>query len=413
DDSKMIVGVRSGMPVTVDIRKPNNEITTVSFRADWTRDLRKEHEAAYNQFWRMYNHGFYDGNFHARDWVMLRERYRKYLPSVGHRNEMATLLNMLVGELESSHSEVSPAQGNPRGESVAHLGFTYDYSYNGPGIRILEVPAHTPGSYPKTRLEAGEIVTKINGKPVGLDEALYRDVLAGQDGRDITLTVQGKDGKTREVKYRALSPGQFSGIVWGNILDARRKHVEEISHGQLTYVHIAGMSQGELDRFNQQVWMYAQGKKGLIIDVRNNGGGNTADKIIDILERAPNSIYKERDEPAQLGPGQALAMPMVVMCAETSFSNAEMFPSAMRARKLATLVGHPTPGYVIYTGGGRLVDGTGIRMPGTGVYHLDGSPLEDNGVVPDVIVDITPEQYFAGQDPQLDKAVEVLMKQVK
>jgi C-terminal processing protease CtpA/Prc len=99
------------------------------------------------------------------------------------------------------------------------------------------------------------------------------------------------------------------------------------------------------------------------------------------------------------------------MCAETSFSNAEMFPYAMRARKLATLVGMPTPGYVIYTYGLPLIDGTNARMPSTGVFRLDGSPLEDMGVVPDYVVNITPEQYFGMQDPQLDKAIEVLLKQ--
>ena len=132
-----------------------------------------------------------------------------------------------------------------------------------------------------------------------------------------------------------------------------------------------------------------------------------------MLERQPNLVYQERDEVSQLGPGQALAMPFVVMCAETSFSNAEMFPAAMKARKLATLVGRPTPGYVIYTNGGRLVDGTGIRMPGTGVYRLDGTPLEDNGVQPDFNVEISPEEYFAGKDPQLDKSIEVLLKDRK
>jgi tricorn protease len=101
------------------------------------------------------------------------------------------------------------------------------------------------------------------------------------------------------------------------------------------------------------------------------------------------------------------------MCAETSFSNAEMFPYAMKQRRLATLVGRPTPGYVIWTYGLRLVDGTSARMPTSGVYRLDGSPLEDMGQEPDVDVEITPEQYFAGQDPQLDKAIEILMKQAK
>jgi Tol biopolymer transport system component/C-terminal processing protease CtpA/Prc len=413
DDGKMIVGNRNGKPFTIDITKPNIPESDIAFRADWTRDVKAEREAAFNQFWRMYNTGFYDTNFHGRDWVELRERYRKLLPSVAHRNEMATLLNMLVGELESSHSEVGAAAGNPRSESDAHPGFTFDYTYSGPGIRIKDVPKGTPGSYSRTKLEPGEIVTKINGEPVSVDEDLYRNVLAQQVGRDITLTVQGKDGKTREVKYRALSGGQFSQIVWDNTIDARRKYVEQKSGGKLTYVQIPGMGGAELNRFNQQVWMYSEGKKGLIIDVRNNGGGNTADQIIDILEREPNMFYKERDEPLQLGPGQALAMPMVVMQGETSYSNAEMFPAAMKARKLATLVGMPTPGYVIYTYGGQLVDGTNIRMPSTGTYRLDGSPLENMGQVPDYEVNITPEEYFAGKDPQLDKAIEVLLKQIK
>jgi C-terminal processing protease CtpA/Prc len=407
------VGIRNGLPSFLEIQKNGQPVTQVAFRADWSRDLGKERSAAYNQFWRYYNRSFYDANFHGRDWVTLRERYRKFLPSVAHRNEMATVLNMLVGELESSHSEVSSAAGNPGSQSSAHLGFTFDYGFAGPGIKIKDVPARTPGWYAKTKLVPGEVVEKINGKEVRVDEALYRDVLNEQVGRDITLTVRGLDGKTRDVTYRALSGGEYANIVFNNRLRARRAYVEQKSGGKLTYVHIAGMGQEPLDTFNQQVWQYAEGKQGLIIDVRNNGGGNTSDRIIDVLERQPNSMYQVRDEALQLGPGQALAMPMVVMHAETSFSNAEMFPYAMHARKLATLVGMPTPGYVIYTGGNRLVDGTQVRIPGTGVYRLDGSPLENMGQQPDYKVDITVDEYFAGADPQLDKAIEVLMKQVK
>lgn len=189
--------------------------------------------------------------------------------------------------------------------------------------------------------------------------------------------------------------------------------MESKSGGKLTYAHIAGMSGGELDRFNQRVWQSTQGKKGLIIDVRNNGGGNTSDRIIDVLERKLNAFYVPRDEPTIGGPGQVLDFPMVVMCNQTSFSNAEMFPNSMRTRGLAKLVGMPTPGYVIYTYGGRLVDGTSIRLPSTGVYRLDGSNMENDGVVPDFALEVSPEDYFAGRDPQLDKSIEVLLGQIK
>lgn len=413
EDGNQVLLLRNGQPQTFDWRRPGAQPSDVKFRADWVHDLRKEREAAFNQAWRMYNQGFYDPNFHGRDWVAIRERYRKFLPSIAHRNEMAVVLNFMIGELESSHSEVGAGPGNPRSLSSAHPGFTFDYSYIGPGIKILEVPAKAPGSYPKTKLNAGEIVTKINGKPVQIDEALYRDVLNEQIGRTLTFTVQGTDGKTREVKYRGLSGGEFSNIVRRNLIEARRKYVEEKSGGKLTYFHIAGMGQGELRRFLQEIWQYAAGKKGMIIDVRNNGGGNTSDRIIDILERAPNAYYQPRGQEPTLAPGQAPALPTVVMMGETSFSNAEMFPAAMKARKLATLVGMPTPGYVIYTGGFDLIDGTSCRMPGTGAFRLDGSNLEDNGEQPDYKVDITVDEFFAGKDPQLDKSIQVLLSQVK
>lgn len=405
--------IKSGTLNSMNIRNPQFPVATTTFRADWTHDLRKERTAAFEQLWRTYNTSFYDPNFHTRDWASIKERYKKFLPSIGHRNEMATVLNQMVGELESSHSEVSPAPGNPSSQNSAHPGFTFDYSYDGPGIKIKDVPAHTPGSYAKTKLNPGEIVTMIDGKPVNTDESLWRDVLNEQVGREITLTVKGLDSKTRQVKYRAMSAGEFGSIVFNNRLEARRKYVEEKSGGKLTYVQIAGMDGGNLNKFNQQVWSYAAGKKGLIIDVRNNGGGNTSDRIIDVLERQANSYYIPRDQEPLQGPGQALGVPMVVMAAETSYSNAEMFPSAMRSRKLATLVGKTTPGYVIYTNETNLVDGTGIRIPGIGSYRLDGTPMEDEGQKMDYDVDITPEQYLAGKDPQLDKAIEVLMKQIK
>ena len=413
EDGNSLAYSKSGLIQLMEIHKPNNPTTAVAFRADWIRDIRSERKAAFNEFWRLYNRGFYDANFHGRDWATIKKRYEPMLSSIGHRNEMAIVLNEMIGELECSHSEVSPAPGNPVSQTSAHPGFKFDYSYVGPGIRIREVPKRSPGSYAKTKLVVGEIVTAINGKSVNLDEYLWRDVLNEQVGRDLILTVKGLDGKTREVKYRALSQAEWSAILYRNRIESRRKYVEQKSGGLVTYVHIAGMGGDNFDLFNQEVWEYSQGRKAVIIDVRNNGGGNISDRLIDILERIPHSYYQNRDEPAALAPSQSWNLPTVVMCAETSFSNAEMFPYAMKARRLATLVGRPTPGYVIWTYGLRLVDGTGARMPTSGVYRLDGSPLEDNGQQPDYDVEISPEDYFAGKDPQLDKSIEVLLSQVK
>ena len=414
DDGKTMLSIQLGKLYTINLRAPGFPSTAVAFRGEFSRDLNQTRRAAFRQFWRGFNNGFYDPNFHGRDWVALGKKYSRLLPSVGHRNEMATLLGMMVGELESSHSEVSAGAPSPgmasRAQISAHLGFSWDYSYSGPGIKIKDVPKHAPGSYAKTKLSPGEIVLKVNGNAVSANEAIFRDVLADQVGRDLAMTVQGLDGKVREVKYRGISQGEYAGIISQNRLESNRKYVESKSNNSVTYVHIAGMNAPALERFQQQLWQYSPGKKGVIIDVRGNGGGNTADQIIDILERRQNMNYVPRDEQLIKGPGATLDVPIIVMMDQTSFSNAEMFPEAMRARKLARLVGTRTPGYVIYTGGFPLVDGTSARMPGSGVWRIDGSSMEDDGVKPDFEVLISPEQFFKGQDPQLDKAIQLLTK---
>lgn len=410
EDGKTLTVTQRGRILNINTRAPGFPATPVAFRAELTRDLGKVRAAAYQQFWRAYNDSFYDPNFHGRDWAAIGEKYRKFLPSVGHRREMATLLAQLTGELEASHAEVSPAGGGARSANSAVPGFVIDYTHTGPGIKVLEVPKRTPGAYAKTKLSPGDVITKINGKDATISEALFRDVLNDQVGRELNMTVKSADGKEREVKTRGLSAGEYSGIIRQNKLEANRKWVEANSKGDFTYVQIAGMDGGSLDRFTQQIWQYAQGKKGVIIDVRGNGGGNTADRIIDVLERRQNMNYVPRDENVITGPGTLLNMPIVVMCDEMSFSNAEMFPEAMRARKLAKIVGSTTSGYVIYTYGLPLVDGTQGRMPSTGVFRVDGTPMENLGVKPDFIVDISPEQYLSGNDPQLAKAIEVLRK---
>ena len=124
----------------------------------------------------------------------------------------------------------------------------------------------------------------------------------------------------------------------------------------------------------------------------------------------PYATFVPRDGYPEPGPSRGWNKPIVVLMNENSFSNAEMFPYDMRATGLAKLVGMPTPGYVIWTSGFELVDGTSARMPGSGVYRKDGSPMEDMGEVPDVRVPMSNEEWLANKDPQLEKAVELLVK---
>ncbi len=415
-DGDSIAYLQDGVMRIMSLRRPNNPVTSVEYRADWVSDTRATRKAAFYQFWREYNRSFYDGNFHGRDWVSIRNRYEPLLDAVAHRNEMATLLNMMIGELEASHTEASAAAGNPGTDSEAHLGLTFDYSHSGPGLLVDEVPRRTPGSYEKTLIKPGEYIMAINGQDVSLNENLWSDILVGQIGRDVTLLVNGTPTKTgaREVRIKAISSGQFRGIVRENEVEDRRRYVEEKSNGQLTYLEIAGMGGGNLRTFNYEAWELLQGKKGIIIDVRFNGGGNISDDLIDLIERRPSYIFQLRDNPENPVPNNTWwdDMETAVLMGETSFSDAEIFPYAMKARGFGTLVGMPTPGYVISTYGMGLVDGTRARMPAWGVYRLDGSNMENQGQQPDVRVPWTADQYLDGVDPQLDRAIEILMRRI-
>lgn len=154
-DGKTLFFVRDDGLFSMKVRIADNVATggdtpePVTFSASFERDVRAERQAAFTQFWRSYNTRFYDGSFHGRDWAAIRDRYEPLLDSVATRDEFSTLLNRMVGELEASHSEVGAAPSSVKGPSTRYLGITYDYSYVGPGLRVLSVPKRAPAPMPK------------------------------------------------------------------------------------------------------------------------------------------------------------------------------------------------------------------------------------------------------------------------
>ncbi len=381
----------------------------ISFLAEWERDVADERKAAFTQFWRSYNRGFYDPNFHGRDWVTIRKQYESLLGSIDTNDEFASLLNQMIGELECSHSEVNPATNSVRNAVTPQLGFEIDYGHKGPGLRVARVPEGAPGSFERTRIQPGEYVVAINGLDVKPGEGLYEGINDKGD-RLFEFLVNSKptrDG-ARTVKYRPLRNNEWESLLYDNRIERLRKETEAKSGGQIGYLHISAMGRDDQTKFEREVYEYIAGKEALVIDVRFNRGGNISDTLIDWLERKQHAWFQPRDGKPEPGPSRAWDKPVIVLMNEHSYSNGEMFPDAMRTRGLAKLVGMPTPGYVIWTTGMRLVDGTSARMPQSGVYRLDGTPMENLGEQPDVRVPMSPDDWLNERDPQLEKAIELL-----
>ncbi len=382
-----------------------------TFTAEWERDIRAERQAAFTQFWRSYQRGFYDGNFHGRDWAKIRARYEPLLDAVETNDEFASLLNSMIGELETSHAEVTASTNKDAvpTPTTPHLGFTFDYTYAGPGLKVKGVPHGVPGWYEKTRIEPGEIVLAINGEDVSLNENLYKQINDRQDREfEFLVSTNGEKSGARTVKYKVLTADEWTQLNYQNRIEYTRDYVERKSGGKVGYLHIASMGMQNQTQFEREAYEYIVGKESMIIDVRFNNGGNIADTLVEWLQRKPHGWVRPRDGVKEPVPFHAWDRKMVVLQNEHSYSNAEIFPSSMRAKGLAQLIGVATPGYVIWTDALSLVDGTKARMPMTGAYRLDGSPMENNGEKPDIEVRLSPDDWLSNRDPQIDKAIEVL-----
>jgi tricorn protease len=287
-----------------------------------------------------------------------------------------------------------------------HLGLRFDEDAEGPGLLVENVIPESPCSKERSLVRAGERVLSIDGVEVGPDTDLYA-VMTMPEVHDMTLSVRSADGEDREVTVRPVA--SVRGLLYDEWVEANRRRVEELSNGRLGYLHIRGMNNSSLVQMEEDLYAAGAGKDGLVIDVRFNGGGSTADHVLTILTQPRHSITIPRDG----GPGYpqdrkvyaSWWKPIVLMCNEMSFSNAEILSHAVKTLDRGPVVGMRTAGGVISTGARMLVDGSRVRMPFRGWYVLeDGQDMELNGCLPDFALWNRPD----GPDDQLAKAVEVL-----
>ena len=382
-------------------------VTPIPFTATIQKNSLLEHRASFYEFWRMLNRRLYDKNFHGRDWVALREKYEPMLEAVATPREFADLLMSMSGELDASHTGAKLKEGSDP-PYASQLGFFYDYSYSGPGIRIKGVPEGSVGSFPKTKLNPGEYVLAINGKEVQLDESFYK-ILDELKGKDLVLTVNTRPDMNgaRTVNYGPAGGGWDS---YQEKVHRTRRLVDKLSKGRIAYVHIPSMDAGRASLLERQLFDYGIGKDAAIVDVRFNGGGYGAEKMAALFSTKPFGFYRARGAVVQNLPSPIWTKPVAVMINEFTFSDGEVFASVIRSDHIGALIGMPTAGYLIGMNGFGLRDGTFAGVGEDGMFHRDGTTVEGVGEPPDIQVDITPEEWEAGRDPQIEATVKHLLK---
>jgi tricorn protease len=385
-------------------------------------DLPGRNAAAFDECWRVMRDRWYDGRLNNRDWNAVRAKYLPAAREVPDADTLATVIQLMLGELNGSHlgftylpGETVAEKKGPR-DVTPHLGVRFQPSFMGPGLAILDVLPGGPADKPRSKLRPREIIQEINGVPVSLDKDLTA-VLNGPLDRELLLTVKNVDGDVRDVKLRPITYAAAQLLLYDHWLERNRKAVEKGSDGKLGYLHISQMSMPTFRKFEEELVSQGWGKDGLVIDVRENPGGSTADHLLTALTQPVHAITVPRGG----GPGyphdrkiyETWNKPIVVLCNQNSGSNAEIFSHAIKTLKRGPLVGVPTAGAVISTGSTNIMDVGVLRLPFRGWFVLgDGLDMEKNGAAPHHILWPEPGNVLEGRDAQLSKAIEVLLADV-
>ncbi len=386
--------------------------TQIAFSAPVVYDRRVIYQQSFDEFYRRFGTAFYDSKLHGIDWKATRIKYEPLLQAVATPEEFANLLSEMVGEVNSSHSEISPAP-HGSGPQTGNLGLFYDDSYAGPGIRVNGVLPKGPTDKASTRVLPNEYILSVDGVDVTLNELFY-NTLQDKAGKKVELLVNGKPFKegARTVKVKPISIAQWRDLDYDAMVRKNRERVEKLSAGRLAYIHIRIMDEPSLNNFERELWSDAMNKEGLVLDIRGNPGGNTHDAVLEALSRRVYGYTQPRDGLRQTQPDRAWTKPIVLLIDQNSYSDAEVFPAGFRSLHLGKIVGVPTPGYVIGTYEGHLPDGTSFRMPTWGFFTADGKNMENSGVLPDITIENSLEDIAAGKDRQLESAILTVLKQI-
>ncbi len=346
---------------------------TYAFAVRQTIDVPARNAAVFDTCWRIMRDHWYDGNLGNRDWNAVRAKYRPIARTVPDLDGVATLVQLMLGELNGSHLgfTLTPSDAKKPVEVrdvTAHLGVRFERSFAGPGLKIRDVLTAGPADKPHSRLHGGEIILKIDGQAVDGKTDLTV-ALNGPIDREVLLSVQDAAGKTRDVRLRPITYPAVQPLLYDQWLRHNRKLVAAASRGKLGYLHISQMSMPTFRKFEEELVSQGAGKDGLIIDVRENPGGYTADHLLTALTQPLHAITVPRGG----GPGYPMDRkvyvswhkPIVVLCNQNSGSNAEIFSHAIKTLKRGQLVGVQTAGAVISTGRGAGDGGraTALAIP--------------------------------------------------
>jgi Tol biopolymer transport system component/C-terminal processing protease CtpA/Prc len=388
-----------------------NKVDPVAISTVFRRNLAAEFAQVFEEAWAQVEQNYYDEKFHGTDWQAVRKRYQAFIPYLNNRSDLRILLADMLGELNSSHQGFS-SNGDEENISLSNrtmeTGIVFE---NTDPYKVKYVVKKSNADKRSIDVQPGDVLMKVNDEPV--DNNMDRNYYFSKPSLDRELKLSfSRKGQNIDVKIHPQA--SLATNLYDEWIDDNQKRVDDKSNNRIAYHCMKNMGTGELEKFLIDMTQDFYKKDAMILDLRYNTGGNVHDEVLKFLSQRAYLKWKYREGKLTTQSNFAPAdKPLILLTNEQSLSDAEMTSQGFKALKLGKIVGTPTYRWIIFTSGAGLVDGSFVRLPGWGCYTLEGKDLEKTGVEPDILVPMNFVDRINKRDPQLDRAIEEVLKQLK
>ena len=382
---------------------------------------REEWPQIFDEAWRINRDYFYDPGMHGANWSAMKKKYEIFLPHLACRSDLNVLIQWMCSELSVGHHRITGP--GDRLNMPARVGgglLGADYSVDKNRYRIKKIygglnwnpTLRSPLTEPGVNAKEGDYILAVNGKNVTAADNLY-SFFENTAGKIVELTIGANADNTGSRVVKVVPVANESALRNRDWVEGNLKKVTEATNGLVAYVYVPNTA-GQGHEYFKRYFFPQANRKAIIIDERFNGGGSLADYYIDILQRPYQAHWNMRYGKELKSPSASIQGPKVMIIDETAGSGGDMLPWMFRKFKVGTLVGKRTWGGLVgILGFPEFIDGGGVTAPNVAIWTKDGFIVENVGVAPDIEVEQTPADVIKGRDPQLEKAIEIALKELE
>ena len=407
DDKYIFLHTGSGVS---RISTASGKRESIAFSGEFEYKPAKEREYIFNHIWKQVSEKFYDPEIHGIDWKGYKETYAKFLPHIDNNFDFQEMLSELLGELNGSHTGARYSYRG--GMTIGTLGAFYDNGYKGDGLKIKEIIKGGALYLQHPDIEAGDIVTAINGEEIKAGED-WSHMLRGKGGKKILITVKQKGKKEKDLM---IEPGYTDyRQLYNRWVEQRAQMVKELSGGKVGYVHVEGMDSESFRRVYSDLLGKYRTCEAVIVDTRHNGGGWLHDDLATLLAGTGYIRFEPRGQYIGTEPYSKWTKPSCVLIGEDNYSDACGFPYVYKALGIGKLIGAPVPGTMTAVWWETQIDPSLVfGIPQVGAMGVkEGRYLENMQIEPDILVYNDPASVLRGEDKQLEAAVAEMMKTIQ